>query len=202
MVTEIKSSQKRKKILENLLFDKINGKPYYYKGYKEVLSKKSDAEEIRCVNGLQGFVISYLLEILYLRIKAEKYHFLASRAVIFINNENIISCDVFIFDKNRLKLSKIVTDYFIDSTPKIALEVDIRVDLSDEKDFGYVFTKTHKLLDFGVEKVFWIFTKHQKVMIAVKDQDWFTKDWNQEIELVDNEFFNIGQFLADEGVKP
>ncbi len=39
-------------------------------------------------------------------------------------------------------------------------------------------------------------------MIAVKDQDWITKDWNQEIELLDNEVFNIGQFLTDEGVKP
>ena len=77
---------------------------------------------------------------------------------------------------------------------------DIRIDLSDEKDFGYVFTKTHKLLDFGVEKVFWIFTKHQKVMVATKDQDWLTKNWNQEIELLDDEYFNIGQFLADEGV--
>ncbi len=36
----------------------------------------------------------------------------------------------------------------------------------------------------------------------VKDEDWITKDWNQEIELLNNEFFNIGQFLADEGVKP
>jgi uncharacterized protein (DUF2164 family) len=56
------------------------------------------------------------------------------------------------------------------------------------------------LLDFGVEKVLWIFTKHQKVMVAIKDQDWLTKNWNQEIELLDGEYFNIGKFLADEGV--
>jgi uncharacterized protein (DUF2164 family) len=56
------------------------------------------------------------------------------------------------------------------------------------------------LLDFGVEKVLWIFTRHQKVMVAIKYQDWLTKNWNQEIELLDGEYFNIGKFLADEGV--
>lgn len=37
-------------------------------------------------------------------------------------------------------------------------------------------------------------------MVAIKYQDWLTKNWNQEIELLDGEYFNIGKFLADEGV--
>lgn len=125
-----------------------------------------------------------------------------NRVGVSLDNDNIISCDIFVFDHTQQFLSKIATSYNISIPPKIAIEIDIRIDLSDEKDFSYVFTKTHKLLDFGVEKVFWIFRKHQKVMIAVKDEDWITKDWNHEIELLNNEFFNIGQFLADEGVKP
>jgi hypothetical protein len=76
---------------------------------------------------------------------------------------------------------------YVEVAPKIAIEIDISIDLSDEKDFGYVFTKTHKLLDFGVEKELLIFTKHQKVMLATKDQDWLTKNRNQEIELLDIE---------------
>ncbi len=154
MFTEIKSPQKRNKILENLLFEKIDGKSFYYKGYKEVLYKRKQIEEVRGISGLQAFVISYLLGILYSSAKAGEYYFLTNRVGISINNNNIISCDIFIFHETQLIIPKLVTNYFIDVAPKVALEIDIRVDLSDEKDFGYVFTKTHKLLDFGVEKVF------------------------------------------------
>lgn len=202
MFAETKPSQRRNKIPERLFFEKIDGKSFYYKGYKEVLRKKREVEDVRSINGLQAFIISYLLRIFHLNIKTEKYSFLSNRVGVFIDDNSIISCDIFVFGHTQQFLSKIATSYYLDIAPKIAIEIDIRVDLSDEKDFGYVFTKTHKLLDFGVEKVFWIFTKHQKVMIAVKDEDWITKDWNQEIELLDNEFFNIGQFLADEGIKP
>lgn len=41
----------------------------------------------------------------------------------------------------------------------------------------------------------------QKVLVAQKDVDWLTKDWNQDIELLDGHFFNIGQYLKNEGVK-
>jgi len=138
--------------------------------------------------------------VLYLKIGRKKYHFLTNEIGTHLDKNNNLSGDIYIYDKETLSPDKINTHY-VEVAPKIAIEIDIRIDLSDEKDFGYVFTKTHKLLDFGVEKVFWIFTKHQKVMVATKDQDWLTKNWNQEIELLDGEYFNIGQFLADEGVE-
>ena len=192
---------KTKHIPESLIYEIIDGKPFYYEGYKDVLSNKKTIEEIMGSSGIQSFIILYLLDVLYFQIGRKKYHFLTNEIGTHIDNKNNLSGDIYIYDKAQLSPENINIHY-VEVAPKIAIEVDIRIDLSDEKDFGYVFTKTHKLLDFGVEKVFWIFTKHQKVMIAVKDQDWITKDWNQEIELLDNEFFNIGQFLADEGIKP
>lgn len=192
---------KAKPIPESLIYEVIDGKPLYYEGYKDVLANKKTIEEIMGTSGLQSFIIQYILEILYTKIGRKKYHFLTNEIGTHLDNKNNLSGDIYIYDKAQLTPDKINTHY-LTIPPKIAIEIDIRVDLSDEKDFGYVFTKTHKLLDFGAEKILWIFTKHQKVMIATKDQDWLTKDWNQEIELVENEFFNIGQFLNDEGVKP
>lgn len=192
---------KAKPIPESLIYEVIDGKPLYYEGYKDVLANKKTIEEIMGTSGLQSFIIQYILEVLYTKIGRKKYHFLTNEIGTHLDNKNNLSGDIYIYDKAQLTPDKINTHY-LTIPPKIAIEIDIRVDLSDEKDFGYVFTKTHKLLDFGAEKVVWIFTKHQKVMIAKKDQDWLTKDWNQEIELVENEFFNIGQFLNDEGVKP
>lgn len=60
MFAELKPSQRRNKIPESLFFEKIDGKSFYYKGYKEVLRKKREVEEIRSINGLQAFIISYL----------------------------------------------------------------------------------------------------------------------------------------------
>lgn len=189
----------RQKLISNsLVYEVIDGKPFYYRGYKDVLTKKRTIEEIVYVSGLQSFIAQYLLESLYLT-KAKEYYFLV-RVGTHLDKNNNFSGDIYLYDKQTLSPDKINTHH-VEVAPKIAIEIDIRINLSDQKDFGYVFTKTHKLLDFGVEKVLWIFTKHQKVMVATKDQDWLTKNWNQEIELLDGEYFNIGKFLADEGVE-
>ena len=195
-----KQRNKAKPIPNALIYEIMDGKPLYYEGYKDVLANKKTNEEIMGASGLQSFIIQYLLEILYLKVGRKKYHFLSNEIGTHLDTRNNLSGDVYIYEKAKLPPEKINTHY-IDVPPKIAIEIDIRIDLSDEKDFGYVFTKTHKLLDFGVEKVLWIFTKHQKVMVATKDQDWLTKNWNQEIALLDNEYFNIGKFLAEEGIK-
>ena len=194
-----KQKNRAKQIPECLIYEIMDGRPLYYEGYKDVLANKKTNEEITGASGLQSYIIQYLLEVLYLKIGRKKYHFLTNEIGTHLGKGNNLSGDVYIYDRNVLSADKINTHY-VEVAPKVAIEIDIRIDLSDEKDFGYVFTKTHKLLDFGVEKVFWIFTKHQKVMVATKDQDWLTKNWNQEIELLDGEYFNIGKFLADEGV--
>src|SRR6218665_225600 len=157
---------KTKNIPESLIYEIIDGKPLYYKGYKDVLSKKKTTEEIMGSSGLQSYIIYYLLKVLYTKLNSIKYVFLTNEIGTHLDKNNNLSGDIYIYEKSKLPPEKINIHY-LEVIPKI----DIRIDLSDEKDFGYVFTKTHKLLDFGVEKVFWIFTKHQKVMIAVKDQD-------------------------------
>jgi Uma2 family endonuclease len=195
-----KQRNKAKPIPEVLIYEIMDGKPLYYEGYKDVLANKKTSEEIMGASGLQSFIIYYLLKVLYAQLDSRKYVFLTNEIGTHLDTRNNLSGDIYIYEKTKLPPEKINTHY-VDVPPKIAVEIDIRIDLSDEKDFGYVFTKTHKLLDFGVEKVFWIFTKHQKVMIATKDQDWLTKNWTQEIELLDGEYFNIGKFLEEEGIK-
>ena len=199
IVAKPKQRNKVKPIPESLIYEIIDGMPLYYEGYKDVLTNKKTSEEIMGASGLQSYIIYYLLKVLYAKLDDRKYIFLTNEIGTHIDKNNNLSGDIYIYEKTKLPPEKINTKY-VDIAPKIAVEIDIRIDLSDEKDFGYVFTKTHKLLDFGVEKVLWIFTKHQKVMVATKDQDWLTKNWNQEIELLDGEYFNIGKFLADEGI--
>jgi len=38
-------------------------------------------------------------------------------------------------------------------------------------------------------------------MVAERNADaWLTMDWHRDLELTDGQFFNIGQYLADEGI--
>ena len=190
---------KVKEIPEALVYEIIDGRKLYYKGYKDVLSKKKKIEDIMGASGLQSFIIQYILGILYIQVGRKDYHFLTNEVGSHLSHKTNLSGDIYIFDKNSLSANKINVNY-IDIPPKIAIEIDIRIDLTDEKDFDYTFTKTQKLLDFGVEKVIWIFSKMNKVVIATKDEDWIVRDWNKDIELIDGQLFNIGEYLKNEGV--
>ncbi|MDR6563085.1 MULTISPECIES: Uma2 family endonuclease [unclassified Arcicella] len=191
--------RKPKEIPDALVYEIIDGRKLYYKGYKEVLSKKKKIEDIMGTSGLQSFIIQYLLGILYRNISLNQYYFLTNEIGTHIEHKTNLSGDIYIIEKKNLPPTKI-NNHYIDVPPKIAIEVDIRIDLSDEKDFDYTFTKTNKLLAFGTEKVIWIFTKTQKVVIATKDEDWIVRDWNKDVELLDGHLFNIGNYLKEQGV--
>lgn len=199
-VTKIARTRKPKEIPEALVYEIIDGRILYYKGYKEVLTKKKKIEDIMGASTLQSFIIQYLLGILYRNISLNLYYFLTNEIGTHIEHNSNLSGDIYIIEKEKLPPSKINTHY-IDVPPKIAIEIDIKIDLSDEKDFDYTLTKTNKLLEFGTEKVIWIFTKTQKVVIATQDEDWIIRDWNKDIELLDGHFFNIGKYLKEEGVE-
>ena len=51
------------------------------------------------------------------------------------------------------------------------------------------------MLDFGTEKVIWIFTQSEKIMIAEPNKDWRTFDWDRDVEVLEGAFFNVPEFL-------
>ena len=63
---------------------------------------------------------------------------------------------------------------------------------------GYIYTKTDKLLQFGVEKVIWLMSESKKVLVATKDENWSIIDWNKDIAIANGISFNIGKYLKDE----
>ncbi len=80
-----------------------------------------------------------------------------------------------------------LSDKYLEVAPKIVIEVDTKADLSEIPDsFSYYQKKTDQLLDFGVEKVIWIFTDTKKVMIAELNQNWQISPWEREILILDN----------------
>lgn len=190
---------KKLKMLSELVFESIDGRDYYYRGYQEVLKGKKSKEEIMGTSGLQSLIISYLIEVIIIKINKKLYHFLTGETGLHLNQRDNLSNDIAIYDKTILTPDKITTNY-IDVPPKVAIEVDIRIDLERPTDHEYVYKKTEKLLDFGLERVIWVFTNSQKVLIAEPRKDWIISDWYKEIEILEGITFNIAQFLKQEGI--
>jgi hypothetical protein len=189
------------KIPEALVYETLDGKPFYYKGYREVLSKKKTLEEIMGCSTLQAELVSYIMEIFFITIKpsSDLYRIYCNEIGNHIDHRNNLSNDIAIFEKSVMTPDKINTKY-ADVPAKVVVEIDIKADISDPEDSGYVYRKTQKLLDFGTEKVIWVFSLYGKVLIAEQGQDWITRSWDKDVELLNGYTFNIEKHLRQEGI--
>lgn len=85
---------------------------------------------------------------------------------------------------------------------RVVIEIDTAVEYGNDFPVEqFVQQKTQQTLDFGTEKVIWIFTATQKVMVATPNADWIISDWNKTIEVLDGVRFNLAEFIAQEGIQ-
>ena len=106
---------------------------------------------------------------------------------------------VCVYEKSKLTPDKI-TENYLTIPPKIIIEVDISVELDSMNFTDYILAKTKNLLDFGTERVIWIFTRNKKVFVAEPGKDWFFTDWQNPVMLMDGITCNIAQYLSNEGI--
>ncbi len=198
----LEKGKKKRAIPEALVYEYLDGKPIYRKGYKEVLNKKKKLEEIMGTSGLQSVIISYLMEILFSKIDKKQYRILSNEIGTHIAHRENPASDIGIFEKGVLTPSRITTKY-VDVPAKIFIEVDIRAAVEDLGETGYIHLKTLKLLDFGAEKVIWILSEIQQVIVAEKGaKNWIWMNWDEPLELLDGIEVNIGDYLREEGIEP
>ena len=181
-----------------LVYEIMDGNPIYYHGYRDVLLNKKTFEEIMGASSLLSIIVYYMVSFIGKFIDEDKFTVLTGEAGLHLDHRNNLSNDVAIFDQTLLSPSKINKKY-ADVPPKIAIEVDIIADIEDLGESGYIYKKTQKLLNFGTEKVFWVLTAAQVVIVATSEKI-ETFNWNKDIELFDNQLFNIGKFLDKKGI--
>ncbi|AAC07450.1 hypothetical protein [Aquifex aeolicus] len=158
MVTEVKkklSKEEKKRLLKLLTYEKVNGKPIYYRDYRKVLRGELPPGAVMGSSGLQAFLIILLIKFLLNKLDDKKF--------ILLSNE--LS---FLYKKGSWR------------------NLDIAI-----------FEKTQELLDTGVEKVIWIFTKPKKVMIVEKGKKWIIQDWNEEFEVMEGIKINLNEILKE-----
>ncbi len=193
------TNRRKKKIPSHLIYEIMNGKPLYRKGYKKALLNNNNFNEIGS-SSLQAVIINCILEIIYGFRNKQKHWVLTNESGLHININNNLCGDILIFEKSKLTPDKINTKY-IDIPALVQIEVDISADLEDLDDLQYITKKIDKLLDFGTQKIIWIFSASKRVIIATPGKGWLTEQWDTDIEIMDGHSFNIGKYLKEEGIK-
>ena len=199
--TEVKSKklpkEERQKLLKALVYEKVNGKPIYYRGYREVLSGKLPLEAVMGSSGLQAYLIMLLIEFLLSHLNRKKFVILSNEVGFLYKRNSWRNLDIAIFEREKVK-PYLLEDKLIPVPPKVVIEVDTKADLSKYCCLEeYAHEKTQDLLNAGVERVIWIFTKTKKVMVATKNQKWVVQNWNEPFEVFNGVNLNLEELLKE-----
>ncbi|GGD68310.1 hypothetical protein GCM10011514_35520 [Emticicia aquatilis] len=188
-----KIKSRTRKIPEKYIREIVNGKPYYYKGYKSVLNGSKQIEEIMGSSSLQSYLVGLIYGILFSKINRKNYTITTNETGLHLGHKNNLSTDIGIFLKEKVILS----DNYFEVAPEVAIEVDVKI---DTEDLDYVFSKSEEMMNFGTQKILWVITKHRKIMVFSKNTPTQVFDWNNDIAVMEGITLNLQQLLDDEGV--
>ena len=187
---------KNKKLLKELIYEEVNGKPIYYKNYKLVINGKKSLEEVKMSSALQALILKLLSSFLENVIDKRSYIILYHEIGVK-TKKSLRSIDLAVFNKQNIKpyLNK---DKILPICPIIAIEIDTKAQLKEGEYMNYIYDKANDLINSGTEKVIWILTKPRIILIAQKEKSWEIKKWNDDIEVMENIKFNLNKLLKEE----
>ncbi len=191
----------RREVPAALIYEQWAGKPVYYKGYRDVLAGKKTIEEVMSCSDMQGVLVALLTGYLYGEIDRKKYLLATNEIGLHLALNDNLCNDIVIYEKAKMEKLR---GKFFNIPPKIVIEVDIKIDLAEFENNpdSYVMQKARKLLDFGVERVFWIITSFQKIYVIDRnDPTWHIVDWSTPISILDDCQLNVKQLLDEEEIE-
>lgn len=185
-------------IPSSLIYEVLNGRPLYYRGYKEVLEKNLNPESVMGSSSLQSILVSLIHTYMMNNRDKKKYIPVTNEAGVHIDLKDNLFCDVAVFEKGTFDIT---TKYF-STPPKIVIEVDVKIDLTDfgGQEYDYVAEKTQRLFDFGVERVLWVLSQSRRVLVAVPNQDWIFTQWSNDIPVMEGCILNVKRLLDEEEI--
>lgn len=192
----------KSKVPDYLVRDEIDGIRFYYRNYKKALKQDKNINEIMGSSAIQWIIIEYLLEVIYASDIRKTFRVAASESGNNLAVGTNLAFDVALYERAKLTPDVITNKYVKNIAPYLVIEVDTDISLDYtgfENIESYYFKKTHKLLEYGTQKVIWIFTESQKILIA-EHKGWQIFDFKESIQIVDNVQFNITEFLEREQI--
>jgi len=184
---------------KDLIYEEIDGIPFYYRGWREVLNQQKSTEEIMGCSDTQGILISLLLDFLYKNLPSN-YRLLTNEIGLHLAPNNNLASDIVIYQKSDLK-GYLLQNQYLTIPPRVVIEVDIHAETeANSSNQSYVHRKIDKLLDFGVEQVLWFFSNPQKVIVAESKTTWQILDWYQPIFLLGKYQFSLVDLIREDGL--
>jgi len=189
-----------KQIPKILIYEEFDGHPVYRKGYKDFALGLKTIEEINTgTSALQYFITGCIIRYLN-RNLPEKYFAGSSELGLHLTKNTNFSADIAIFREGMLQVGFHSTQY-VTIPPSVIIEVDIKADESDyfQNEEEYFHKKTERLLQWGVERVIWVFSASRRVLIADNPQKWSFVSWDLPIPVIDNYEINIWKLMLKNG---
>ncbi len=180
-------------IPDTLIYEMDNGKPIYYAGYRDVLNGKLSAEAIMGSSILQSLIVTELIKFLGNLLPAN-YMLLSNEIGILFSKGNWRLADIAIIEKSRITT---IDDQYIKIPPNTVIEIDTKAALEDyEHPQNYYTQKTQSYLNFGVDKVVWMYTKSRTIEVSTKaDKHHFT--WEDDIVFLNDLSFNLASLMQE-----
>ena len=186
-------------IPSELIFEEIDGKPLFYKGYKQVLQSKKEPESIMGSSFIQSLIVSIVCAYLKEILSGYDYWVVSNEVGLHLSEGNNLANDIAVFDKASIK--DIFSGNYVNVAPRIAIEVDTKIESEDiPNSTDYIFLKSGKLIAFGVERVIWILTGSRKIFMTDRSGKWTIHEWDELLPVFDNHKICLNDLLRREGV--
>jgi len=182
-----------KQIPDKLIYEMDNGKPIYYSGYRDYLSGLKPAEALMGSSILQGLIISKMVQYLN-NILTNNYLVVTNELGVLFSKGNWRLADIAVVERSRVKA---INEKYIPVPPNVVFEIDTKAALEDyDNPDDYYTLKTKRYLDFGVDKVIWIYTKNRRIEVStLSGKEKFT--WNDEVLFLDKLSFCLVNIMGD-----
>ncbi len=176
---------------EALIYEMVNGKPIYYRGWQDVVRGEKTIEQIMASSLLQGVLVGEIFATLHLQLR-KKYVLSTNETGLKFNKGDWRAADIALFPKASIHS---LYNKYANETPEIVIEVDTKADATDLP--VYYLEKTKHLHANGIQKVIWVYTDTEQVMVAEIGKRWEIFDWAESVEVTDDCTFNVKDILAE-----
>ena len=89
-----------------LVYEVLNGRPLYYRGYKEVLSGPSTLESVMGSSDSQGAIVSLSNAVVWNGIDRKRYRTVSNETGLQFGKGDHVSVDIGIFEKSLVPVLK------------------------------------------------------------------------------------------------
>lgn len=176
---------------EALIYEMVNGKPIYYRGWQYVLRGEKTIEQVMASSLLQSFLVNEVAFQLNLNLR-KKYMIVTNEAGLTFNKGDWRAADIALLPLDVMKMVKL-DNHYIKQKPDIVIEIDTKADASELP--MYYLDKTKHLHKNGIPKVIWIYTETQQIMVAEIGKKWEIFDWSETVDVTEDCSFCVKDLL-------